>query len=64
MRSCQKALAHPEPMPRSLRLIPLASLLAIQWVLVPTTQAQEPPTKTFEQKEASFADLQRMAPKR
>ena len=42
-------------MPRSLRLIPLASLLAIQWVLVPTTQAQEPPTKTFEKRDVPLS---------
>ena len=40
----------PEAMPLSLRLTPLAPLLALPWILMPTTQAQEPPSKAFVQR--------------
>ena len=55
MRCCWKVLAYPEAMPRSLCLFPLASLLAIQWILAPTAQAQEPPTKQFEQRDVPLS---------
>lgn len=37
-------------MPRFVRLMPLARLLLLPWLIVPTSQAQEPATKAFEQR--------------
>ena len=44
------ALAFPEAMPHSLRLTLLVPLMALPWILMPTTQAQEPPSKAFVQR--------------